>query len=436
MARGPVAPPPSSAVVLFTLAYPYGRGEEFLDGELPHLLAAFDRVVIVPTLQTRGQPQTRKVPDGVIVVAPETVDRRRISTLAVLALRHPRGARRVIGMLIRRLTGDASANDDLQFDVLSTTVALQVRRRLADLVAGIPDVVFYGFWLNVPARVALETRQLLRRRRSAVVSRANGFDLFAERHPTGYLPQQKLILDGVDRVFAASEPAEEYLLDRYPEHASKYSVERIGTSPAINPGNVQRHPVVLVSCSYVSPVKRIPMLIDGLAELQRRGVDLSWIHIGSGEDRIFHDVVSYAQERLTPGTFEFLGHMEPHELRQWYAANPATMFAQLSESEGGLAATIQEALAQGLPVVVTRVGGVAVLGDTDLPLFDGLLDVEHTPQEFAARVQLLLDADDPTYRSYAAAAMSYWFEYCSADRLASGFAGRLRAVAGQGATRE
>ncbi len=68
--RGAAAVP--SAVVVFTFAYPYGIGEEFLDGELPHLLAEFDRVIVVPTLQLRGQLPTRQVPDGVDVVAPES----------------------------------------------------------------------------------------------------------------------------------------------------------------------------------------------------------------------------------------------------------------------------------------------------------------------------------------------------------------------------
>ena len=433
MALDSVAVPAPSAVVVFTFAYPYGRGEEFLDGEIPHLLTEFDRVVVVPTLQLRGRPQTRQVADGVIVVPPESTEQRGIVKLALLGLRHPIEAGRVILRSIRGASDFAGKLDDLQFDLLSTRVALQVRHRLAALLDGDPELVFYGFWLGEPARIALEARRLLRRPRSPVVSRANGFDLFVERHPRGYLPQRGLILDGVDRVFAASVAAEEYLRDRYPEHGEKYSVERIGTSPAINPGNVRRHPLRVVSCSYVSQVKRIPMLIDGLAELQRRGVDLIWNHIGSGDERLVDEVVAYARERLTPGTFEFLGHMESHELRQWYASNPATMFAQLSESEGGLAASIQEALAQGLPVVVTRVGGVAALGETSLPLFDGLLEAEHTPHEFADRVQLLLTADDATYRSYSSAAMSYWHDNCSVDLLASGFATRLRAMARRGA---
>jgi glycosyltransferase involved in cell wall biosynthesis len=433
MAREAGAEAAHSATVVFTIAYPYGLGEEFLDGEIPHLLAEFDRVIVVPTLQVRGQSPTRRVADGVIVVAPEAAPRRGVAQQALLALRHPLNAARVVVRSIRGASDFGAMLDDLKFDLVSTQVALRIRRRLVDLLDGVPEVVFYGFWLGVPARVALEVRYLLRRRRSPVVSRANGFDLFVERSDRGYLPMRGFLLGRVDRVFAASIAAEEYLIERYPEHREKYSVERIGTGPAIGPGNGRRLPLRVVSCSYVSQVKRIPMLVDGLAELQRRGVELSWSHIGSGAEDYVAQVVAYAGEHLKHGTFEFLGHLEPDEVRKWYAANPATLFAQMSESEGGLAASIQEALAQGLPVIVTKVGGVAALGDTDLPLFDGLLDAEHTPQEFADRVQLLLAADDATYLSYSSAAMTYWQQNCSVDTLAKGFAARLRALARPGA---
>jgi len=415
-----------SAVVVFTSAYPYGRGEEFLDGEIPYLLTEFDRVIVVPTLQLRGQLPTRQVLDGVEVVAPETRDRRGLIELAALCARHPLTAARLLARTIRGAADLGALRDDLQFDLLSTWVALRVRKRLGALLEEVPEVVFYGFWLGEPARVALETRRLLRRPASPAVARANGFDLFAERSSRGYLPQRPLILSGIDRVYAASEPAQAYLQARYPEFSEKYRVERIGTTAPIGAGNSRRLPVHVVSCCYISPVKRVPMLVDGLAELQRRGVELRWSHIGWGAEDYVSEVIAYARKHLKPGTFEFLGHMESDEVRRWYAANPATFFSQMSESEGGLAASIQEALAQGLPAIVTSVGGVAVLADAEQQIFDGLLAADHTPTEFADRAELLLAVDDSTYRSYAAAAMEYWQQNCSSEVRAGGFAAGLR----------
>jgi glycosyltransferase involved in cell wall biosynthesis len=104
------------------------------------------------------------------------------------------------------------------------------------------------------------------------------------------------------------------------------------------------------------------------------------------------------------------------------------VFVQVSESEGGLAASIQEALAQGLPVIATDVGGVSALGH-DPELFPGLLEPDHTTAEFARRLEELLTAADEEYERYAAASMAFWQTHCSADRLASAFAQRLRGIA-------
>lgn len=421
-------PTRSSAVVVFTLSYPFGRGEEFLDGELPYLASEFDEVIVVPTRQTDGDTQTRDLPADVTLVAPNT---KPVTGLAAVAraARHPVLAARIVLRSLRWSTGRVTLADDMQFDLMSTQVARAVRSRLRLLLDGIPDVVFYGFWLTVPARVAIEARRQLRRRDALAVSRANGFDLYVERAPRGYLPQRKLILRSLDHVFAASESAEQYLHDNYPRHFEKYSVARIGTTSPINPGNARRRPLHIVSCSYVAPVKRIPMLIENLGELRRRGIDFTWTHLGSGEEQYVKDVLAHAERLLEPGSFNFPGHFEARALRRWYAENPATLFVQMSESEGGLAATIQEAFAQGLPAIVTNVGGVGILAQAETPIFDGLLPAEHTPEEFADRVEQLVNASDEAYEGYSRAAMAYWAENCSVDSLASSFARRLRRMA-------
>ncbi|GGB16244.1 hypothetical protein GCM10007198_03520 [Microbacterium aerolatum] len=243
------------------------------------------------------------------------------------------------------------------------------------------------------------------------------------------MPQRELLLDGVTYVLAASPSAEQYLHQKYPKYRAKFSSERIGTPAAINPGNASRKALHIVSCSYISPVKRLKMLIDNLAEAQTsRGILVTWTHIGPGSGAYAEEVFAHATCRLASGTFSFLGHMGNRELHEWYANNPATVFVQMSESEGGLAASIQEALAQGLPVIVTDVGGVGELRQ-DARLFPGLLDANHTPAQFADRLVDLLSSDDESYQRYVGASMEYWRVHCSASTLASGFARRLRQIA-------
>ena len=55
-------------LVLFTNYFPYHRGEEYLETELPYLVERFERVVIVPVMFESRMPLTRGLPDGVVVV--------------------------------------------------------------------------------------------------------------------------------------------------------------------------------------------------------------------------------------------------------------------------------------------------------------------------------------------------------------------------------
>ena len=53
-----------SVVFLLTNVFPYAKGEEFLENEIGHLAAGFDRVVIVATQTPPDATQTRQVPDN------------------------------------------------------------------------------------------------------------------------------------------------------------------------------------------------------------------------------------------------------------------------------------------------------------------------------------------------------------------------------------
>lgn len=418
-----------SSVILFSQTFPFEQGEEFLEAELPHVVEAFDQVIVVPTLYAVGMAQTRALPPGVTLVTAGAPHARQALLVAGFCARHPLDAIRSLARSLDEGRTPRQVWTDIKFDLHAAAVARSVASAIAEALADVDEAVFYGFWLHTPARVALETRRLLGFEANPAVSRANGFDLYHERHADNYLPQRDRLLSGLDQVFAASSSAEQYLWQRYPKHRAKFTTDRIGTPPAINPGNPSRSRQHVVSCSYIAPVKRLTMLIDDIAEAQTsRAMPLTWTHIGSGPDAYTAEVMAYASHRLHPGSFQFLGHMANHDIREWYAENPASAFVHVSESEGGLAAAIQEALAQGLPVIATKVGGVSAMKQ-DPDLFDGLLDLDHTPVQFADRLEALLSSDDETYSSYVAASMAFWRTYCSADILASAFARRLRRIA-------
>jgi glycosyltransferase involved in cell wall biosynthesis len=126
-------------------------------------------------------------------------------------------------------------------------------------------------------------------------------------------------------------------------------------------------------------VKRTDDLLLAFRELRRRGVDACLCLIGDGPDRdrierTAHDI-GVVRDCL------FLGYQE--EVAPFYAAFDA--FVLTSGNEGTPVTTI-EALASGLPVVATRVGGVSdVVRDGE----DGFLVPAGATAELGARLAQL-----------------------------------------------
>jgi glycosyltransferase involved in cell wall biosynthesis len=146
-------------------------------------------------------------------------------------------------------------------------------------------------------------------------------------------------------------------------------------------------PFVVGWFGRMTAVKRCDDLVDALAHLRERGVDAALLLVGDGVDR--ERVEERAHELGVARSCFFLGYQE--DVARWYAACDA--FALTSANEGTPVVVI-EALAAGLPVVATRVGGVAdVLSDG----VDGFLVEPGDTHWLAARLEQL--ARDPELRA-------------------------------------
>jgi sugar transferase (PEP-CTERM/EpsH1 system associated) len=104
------------------------------------------------------------------------------------------------------------------------------------------------------------------------------------------------------------------------------------------------------------PVKDQANLLEALAILRASGLQFTAVIAGDGPLR--DDLDALAAARGLTGSVRFLGHRT--DVERVYAA--LDVFALTSKSEG-MSNTILEAMASGLPVVATHVGGAAELVD-------------------------------------------------------------------------
>ncbi|WP_354244595.1 glycosyltransferase [Agromyces sp. PvR057] len=316
--------------------------------------------------------------------------------------------------------------------MLAAARTRDLARMLSAFVSTNSALVLYAYWLHLPASIAIGVRERLGLPTVPVVSRAHRFDIYGEGS-RGYLPQREEIISMVDEVAAVSEAGARYLSDRWPAVDGKVIVSRLGAPAALGEMNSDRRALLVRSCSRIVPFKRIPLLIDALAEVQRRGIHVRWEHIGSVDGAYASTVRDLAEERLRSGTFSFLGAMSNTGVREWHADHAATVFVNVSESEG-VPVSILEALAQGLPVIATDVGGSTETINTTAGMFPGLLKADPTARDIADRLEDLFTVSDAEYCRFAVASRSYW-EHAWADTKNFGsFATRLRQIAEEGRT--
>lgn len=419
-----------TSLILLTNCYPFAPGEEFIESEIGHLASAFDRVILIPVVRDVRQTRRRETPENVELILPEALSTTKASARKVVgyAMRHPLRAAASVGRAMRSFPHPQRMFSDLRLDLLAGVVVDQVEDRILARLAPGTRALLYSYWLMVPARVAVQLSPRLSARPLPVISRAHGYDVFSERSAIDYLPQRELLLSRISQVFTASENGAEYLRAKYPAYADRIETGHLGVGPATSAGNPSQDSLKVYTCAYLVPVKRIPLLIEGLAAAQRRNLKVNWSHIGSGEAAYAASIERLAAERLEPGSFEFLGDLSNDEVREQYTAHPGGVFVNVSESEG-VPVSIMEALAQGLPVIATDVGGNSELIDVDGGMFDGLLDGTPTADQIADRLEVLFTARPVAYESYVRASLEHWERAWSSETNYAAFSAHLLEVA-------
>lgn len=336
-------------VWLFTMRYPFGLGEAFLENELPVLCRHHARVTIVPQF-AEGTP--RSVPANArVITMPEAAFGR--ATPAELL----RFGRRAWG-LWRSLREDGPPPGELhrQRGLLRSRLLQAVHRaaaleRLLKQEQAIGRVRLYAYWSHDWA-IALA---LLRAGdpRVRFISRAHGFDLYRHQHASGWIPFQAYIMRHVERIWAVSTAGLDYLRTTYPSKAHLFGLSMLGTTDHGENPWVPPFPLRITTCSYIIPRKR---LLGWVEVLRHVSVPVEWTHFGDGPERA-------ALEARIAGfpphiRVELKGHRSNAEVMAWYRTNPVHLFVLFSPLEGGVAVAAQEAASFGIPLLVTDSGGV------------------------------------------------------------------------------
>lgn len=412
-------------LVLFTASYPCGAAAEqaFLKEEILHLSSAFEKVVIVPR-HCKGSISA--LPANVSVVE----DYARF-------LKNP-----IKPFLIPQIL-----TSDIFYDDLSTRFRTllhpQAFFRLIVFLAGayltrtwllrwvekqemnVRDCVFYTYWFDQAAMgigLAKRTHPDIR-----LVSRTHGYDLYEERYSPPYWPGRKKALEAVDLLLPDSDAGLVYLNDRHPDYQSKFDLARLGVT---EPGFIS-HPstdgvIRLTSCSIITPVKRVDLLLEGVAAAarQRASQQIEWHHFGNGETRLQLQARADAELPANARAF-FPGYSTNQDLMDFYRDQPVDLFLNVSKSEG-TPVSIMEVISCGIPVAATAVGGnreiVTEKNGIQLP-------PNPSPAQIAEAIFYVRDNPEAMAQKREGSRL-LWSESYSADRNFERFVHQLKTVRG------
>jgi len=191
-----------------------------------------------------------------------------------------------------------------------------------------------------------------------VISRAHGFDLYAERQKIAYKPCRSFLFSLIDKVYTVSDDGKYYLECNYPKYSYKIETARLGTSLPDFSCKISTDGIFrVVSCSSIIPVKRVPLLAKVLCKVAEKNIDrkIIWTHIGDGIER--EKVMIETQSFPSNLHCKFHGNISNEEVFSFYKNNPVDVFINVSCYEG-IPVSIMEAQSCGIPVVASSVGGI------------------------------------------------------------------------------
>lgn len=238
------------------------------------------------------------------------------------------------------------------------------------------------------------------------------YDLF-EYVNDGYIPFREPLLRYATLVLPSSQAGYEELTTHYPAFAAKVRVARMGGGEAGQSLPSSDDVFRIATCSFVSPVKRLDLLVAALALTNYR---IDWCHIGDGPG--LDEIRARAATLPLNVSSTFIGRLPATAVGPFYGGREIDLFVNVSSSEG-VPVSIQEALSASIPVLATNVGGTGEIIDDSV---GRLVEADISPEQLAAELADFQKLPAGARASKRVAARQRWEERCDAERLAAEFA--------------
>lgn len=375
-------------LILFTMRYPFGTGEAYLENELPVLAKRFSSIAVMP-LFAEGRGLRALPPNArqeVLVTDP-------FKPVGVFGFLKHRRAWNQIVYEVRRSAPSKDVFDKRWKAEVRPRMrqalhrAILLKKAIENGKLILHDAVLYSYWsYDWPIAFAFLQHMLPDVK---FVTRMHGFDLYADREPDGWPAFRDLVMAHASAVHVPSQAGMDHLRTTAPKHAHKLVLSRMGTTDHGLAPWAPSDAIRLVSCSNLFPLKRVDLIIAALRHIDR---PVHWTHFGDGPE--MDRLRTMAKELPTNVSADFRGAVANADLMQWYKENPVDLFVHMSASEGGVPVALQEAASFGIPLLAADVGGVREIVDDRCGM---LLRPDPAPGEVAQAILACCSGDRATH---------------------------------------
>ncbi|HLP10795.1 MAG TPA: glycosyltransferase [Flavobacteriales bacterium] len=337
-------------IIIYSKWYPYGVSEPFLHDEVVLLSEKFKKVYICPLVKT-GEKK-RDLPLNV----------------EVLELPQIAPSSRFRAILHSFVLSCNEKERKLHFKHFKFVVnyyrnIFRFKKFIEKFVKEKPGLVHYSYWVEDWAVLLSLLKSKLK---FEFTCRAHGFDVYSERWIHKFIPFRSLQLKNVQRIIFVSDTARIYMEKTNPEFVNKFAVSKLGTHDHGEGKIPEGETFIVVSCSNVIPIKRVEVLAEALDTLDFK---INWIHIGGGKN---WPALNEKTKHLGPHiTVKLTGEITNEEILKFYSENAVDVFVLLSQTEGGVPVSLQEAASFGIPLVGTNAGGIPEIVNTQTGILIG-----------------------------------------------------------------
>ena len=400
-------------LILLTNFFPYGNGEPYLETEVKYYEKYFNRIYVA-SLQLRKKDlrTCRALPSDNFKLLP--VAKAPNYVYLLYSFRVLGDANLYIELKKLYHENRISYGRMVQLFVYLSRSYYEAKKikcwfKKIGLLANPQSGIIYSYRFEYQPYVGLLLKKWLPNYK--IVSRGHGFDLYEERRPTEYIPLREYLLNNLDKTVMIAQDGVDYLTKKYPAYKNKIVLYRLGTLDhglSVLPSSKDK--LHIVSCSTVSGVKRVHLIVEALAKVQK--ISVCWDHYGEGA--LLNEIRDLAAKSLPPNIeYTFHGYIDNTALLAIYRQNPFHWFINVSSSEG-IPVSIMEAMSFGIPCIATNVGGTKEVVE------DGkngiLLPCDFKPEKLAVLLESLGQMNEEEYLRYRDNARLSWMENYSADK--------------------